>query len=133
MRECSVLKMSFLVSFKACGCQHQHVCLNYSLGLTAGNVEIPTIFVTAVAKCLHIIWYKETMGGRGRLQAAWMGASVAWAEELGSLHPCHLGEVSSKVDPCFCGKTQHSTQCPGSLLSVFPVKLVQPFFPLYSL
>lgn len=30
VRECSVLKMSFLVSFKACGCQHQHVCLNYS-------------------------------------------------------------------------------------------------------
>lgn len=56
----------------------------------------------------------------------------AWAEECGSLHPCLLLEVPSKVYPCFYGKIQASTLYRGSLLNVFPVKLVQPFFPLHK-
>lgn len=42
-----------------------HVHLNYSFSLAAGNVEIPTIFITVTAKYLHVVWYKETMGGCG--------------------------------------------------------------------
>ena len=64
--------------FKVCDCQHQHVYLNYSPSLTVGNIKIPTDFVTIVqAKYLHAgCWYKETKGGPGPLQTAWMGAGL---------------------------------------------------------
>lgn len=100
------------MSFKVCDYQHQHVYLNYFLNLTIGITEIPTDF--------HAGWYKVTKGGPDSLQAPWIGTSFA---------SCIVLERPSKVYSHFCGQIQHNI---AGLLSMFPVKVLQPFFSLCS-
>jgi len=99
-----------------------------SVWLTVGNTKIPTDFIAIIqAKHLRAGWYKETESGPAPLQTARMGAGLGMDRGTWVFAPLSF---FSEVYQCFSGKVWHSTRYPGSL-SMFSVKLVQPFFPLY--